>query len=538
MSSKATGSREFLVNTEKDTDKFFSVVTGLADGGWVVSWTSTGQDGSGDGVYQQRFNADGTKAGQETLVNSTTVNGQYDPRITMLEDGGWIVAWTSGEDESIDTDYGIGVYQQRYDVTGARVGEESHVNITLVGTQSASSVHMLNDGGWIVTWNSDWYNPFDGDIYQRRYSATGEAGEAEILVNTTTTTFRSGPVTTLLADGGWLVSWTYEEAGNDSFGIYQQRFDADGEKVEGEVKVDPVMAGSAFDPQVAALADGGWIVAWHSYLDNEDGNVFQQRFDQDGAAIGDAVEVSKGRDDDQTGAAVAALADGGWVVCWRDQSIGGGLYQQRYDADGNRIGNQTQIGSGWLESVSVAGLEDGSWIVTWHSGYKSDTYNIYQRHFAPDINGGDEADDLVGTDWDERISGLDGADTLSGGGGRDVLTGGKGQDVLVGDAGADTFIFLTGDTRKSRAGADTIVDFSVKQKDVIDLSAIDANTRGSKNSFEFIGTLAFHKEAGELRYEKKGGDTYVMGDTDGNAKADFMIHLDGVVEFVEGRFDL
>jgi hypothetical protein len=30
-------------------------VTGLADGGWVVTWTSFGQDGALGGIYQQRY---------------------------------------------------------------------------------------------------------------------------------------------------------------------------------------------------------------------------------------------------------------------------------------------------------------------------------------------------------------------------------------------------------------------------------------------------------------------------------------------------
>ena len=51
------------------------------------------------------------------------------------------------------------------------------------------------------------------------------------------------------------------------------------------------------------------------------------------------------------------------------------------------------------------------------------------------------------------------------------MVGGAGRDVLVGGDGADTFAFREGDTQKTRAGADTIEDFSDKQKDVIDLSA-------------------------------------------------------------------
>ena len=56
----ATG-MEFQVNTYTSLDQKFPSITGLNDGGFVVSWRSGGQDGSGLGVYAQVCNADGTK---------------------------------------------------------------------------------------------------------------------------------------------------------------------------------------------------------------------------------------------------------------------------------------------------------------------------------------------------------------------------------------------------------------------------------------------------------------------------------------------
>ena len=46
-------------------------MTALADGGFVVTWQSDGQDGSGYGIYGQRYMADGTAEGSEFLVNQT-----------------------------------------------------------------------------------------------------------------------------------------------------------------------------------------------------------------------------------------------------------------------------------------------------------------------------------------------------------------------------------------------------------------------------------------------------------------------------------
>ena len=50
-----------------------------ADGDFVVVWQSYGQDGSGYGVFAQRFNARGAPLGDEFQVNSYTTDRQYVP---------------------------------------------------------------------------------------------------------------------------------------------------------------------------------------------------------------------------------------------------------------------------------------------------------------------------------------------------------------------------------------------------------------------------------------------------------------------------
>ena len=51
-------------------------MTALNDGGFVVTWSSNGQDGSGYGIYGQRYAADGTAVGSEFLINQITAGFQ------------------------------------------------------------------------------------------------------------------------------------------------------------------------------------------------------------------------------------------------------------------------------------------------------------------------------------------------------------------------------------------------------------------------------------------------------------------------------
>jgi Ca2+-binding RTX toxin-like protein len=133
------------------------------------------------------------------------------------------------------------------------------------------------------------------------------------------------------------------------------------------------------------------------------------------------------------------------------------------------------------------------------------------------------------------IQGGNGKDTITGSASDDTIVGGNGQDLMTGGAGADTFAFAT-TAESSRTTPDTISDF-VHGTDRIDLSAIDGDgTAGSVNMFNWIGSAAFTGTAGELRFALSGGNTLIMGDTNGDGVADIQIVLSGSVTVASGDF--
>lgn len=165
------------------------------------------------------------------------------------------------------------------------------------------------------------------------------------------------------------------------------------------------------------------------------------------------------------------------------------------------------------------------------------------------IYGGNGTDTLVGElgdDWldgggsQDALNGGDGSDSLYGNSAQDTVTGGRGADKLYGGSEADYFVFVsTKDSTVAKSGRDTIFDFSSRQKDKIDLLAIDANTKKSGNqAFKFIGSQDFQKKAGELQWDKVKGGVYVYGDTNGDGKADFAIFLKGLSKISKGDFFL
>ena len=115
---------EFRVNTYTHEDQSNSSVTQLADGGFVVTWQSYNQDGDSWGIYGQRYDTHGNPVNSEFQVNTYTEERQESPSVTGLVDGGFVVTWESfGQDGSWSS-----VYGQRYDENGEPVGSEFRVN--------------------------------------------------------------------------------------------------------------------------------------------------------------------------------------------------------------------------------------------------------------------------------------------------------------------------------------------------------------------------------------------------------------------------
>ena len=497
---------ETRVNTTTTRSQEEPSVTGLTDGGWVVTWSSQVQDGSGYGIYQQRYAADGTKVGNETLVNTYTTNGQSLSNVAALADGGWLITWTSyGQDGSQN-----GIYQQRYAADGIAAGAETRVNTTTAGSQANSSVTMLADGGWVVTWAS---TDQDGDgwgIYQQRYAANGTALGAETLVNTGTALSQYYSAVTTLADGGWLVTWSSETL-NDDGNIYQQRYAANGAKVGGETLVNTFTVEGQETPSVTTLADGGWVVTWQSF--NQDGDeygIYQQRYAANGAKVGGETLVNTFTANDQDRPDLTAVTDGGWVVSWKSNGqdgSGAGIYQQRFTAESQPVGPTTPQGLS-LSGVLVKEGAGGSTPIGQAVTKAFDTSQGFTYTLVDDAGGrfaisGDRlvvkngvaldfeqarthqvgievrdalgathrkwftlsvtdvsAENLTGTVGHDVLKGGRYRDTFKGGSGNDKLWGGLGNDVLYGGTGKDTFVFDTKPNRKSNL--DRIVDFNVK----------------------------------------------------------------------------
>jgi Ca2+-binding RTX toxin-like protein len=185
-------------------------------------------------------------------------------------------------------------------------------------------------------------------------------------------------------------------------------------------------------------------------------------------------------------------------------------------------GNDTLFGS--PGSDLIFGLAGGDWIF---SGAGNDT--IFGGRANDILFAADGNDQLHGEARTDRLYGEEGNDTLWGGDGDDVVNGGIGADVLFGGAGADTFYFNRAVEMGLAPGTvDRIEDFEFGT-DRIALGAIDADTIHNGNNVFRLSMTTFHDGLpGSLRVVVVNGDTFVMGDLNGDRVSDFSIEILGI----------
>src|SRR5262249_27105715 len=138
-----------------------------ANGNHVVVWEDT-RSGNSD-IFARLYDATGAARGPEFRVNTTTAGDQTASRVAMDAAGNFVVVWTSAAQDGS----GTGVYAQRFDAAGAARGGEFRVNTSTAGNQANASVAMNATGSFVVAFSDD--NPTNGDVYAQRYHAAGGA---------------------------------------------------------------------------------------------------------------------------------------------------------------------------------------------------------------------------------------------------------------------------------------------------------------------------------------------------------------------------
>ena len=140
---------------------------------------------------------------------------------------------------------------------------------------------------------------------------------------------------------------------------------------------------------------------------------------------------------------------------------------------------------------------------------------------------GEEGNDLLrGNTGNDALWGGRGQDILSGAQGNDWLQGGQGSDWLIGGTGKDFFSYQANDV--SSLWQDKIIDFNGLEGDRLGITAVlDGEDPFANTGWDYIGSKPFSEAAAELRF----ANGHLLGDVDGDGKADLRIQLVGINTF-------
>lgn len=232
-------------------------------------------------------------------------------------------------------------------LTTAPIGDQFVVAETLAFAATPAAIAVNNDGSFSAAWES-FEEEAGGSgfgVFTQRYDANGSPISARRQVNTEAAREQSAPAIAVDAEGNELVVWQSKGQDGDGFGIYGQWYDSSGAEKGPEFRVNSATVGDQKSPAVAIDGAGNAIVAWQSFKqDGSEWGVYYTKLDgvDDTIPMGDVL-VNNATIGSQQNPAVAASTGGHFVIAWEAiDPIGGDdasldIYAKVYNSSGSEI---------------------------------------------------------------------------------------------------------------------------------------------------------------------------------------------------------
>ena len=383
-----TLTNETRVNTTTAGDQYdywWSVRTIAVqpDGGYVIVWIDAGgNDGQGNGVYGQLFDASGAKVGSEFLVNTTTAGDQYSPSVAVAPDGSFIVAW-EGPGSSID------VFAQRFSKTGIKVGPEFLLNTGVTGNQRYPEVQYYSDGTFLAAF----VDASGGQTVLQRFDANGRTIGQETRI-----TSASGAVVMdhlcVRSDNSVLITWTTNAE------VYGQIFDSNLNPIGTQKQLNTYTTGTQEYCNGSVDANGNFVVVWESNGQDGSGNgIYGRRYDKNFNPLGGEFAITTNKTNDQFEPQIAMEPGGRFIIAWSDNNNrdGGGsaggtsgtsIWFREFDVNGNAVGAETMVNqsiTGYQAYPVMDVNAAGRFVIAWEgNGTQAgqiDSYGIFARAY-------------------------------------------------------------------------------------------------------------------------------------------------------------
>ena len=588
---------QIVVSTSPSAGQSYSGVTVLESGNVVVTWTEAQPD-EPDKIKAQIFNSSGEKIGTELVVNTAAADGGL-ATVTALDSGGFVVTWRVDTPGSPNFAERGDINAQVFDENGSKIGDEFLVNVETQLGQSEPQVTSFGSGDFVVNWldySGTWQTSLSSRLFFSVDSLTDSGDDYDGTAGRDFVRGLGGSdhLNTLAGDdfidGGTGADSMAGGDGDDTYvvdNVGDVTTEQDGEghdTVETNLGTGSTLAqrqanqyqladyvenligttggqglrGNSLNNQIIAADGGNFINAsdgGSDYVQSGNGrDVIYYGASLDSSDInytGDEGDDSRGdllviQGDYSSGLTL----DYGSVVNVEKFRVQKGEFTGWGDTAGNLYSYDITTSENIIDSGRRLVIQGGSLQLGEHLRFDgaAETDGSFQMF------GGHDSDELIGGAQGDHLLGRTGDDTLTGNGGADRLRGGLGADTMDGGAGADTFVYAAqgGDEPYSVAALestglshDTIVGFNFAE-DKIDLpgsvTSLAKVNAGALSDASFDADLASAVDAslaanGAVLFTASSGgysgETFLVVDADGNgsyqANLDFVIYLQSPV---------
>jgi hypothetical protein len=189
---------------------------------------------------------------------------------------------------------------------------------------------------------------------------------SEFQVNLYTEDSQYLPSVAVAANGDFIITWyrrTPLVQGYWGWDIAARRFSSAGNALGTEFTVNTYTPGPQYNPAIAADADGDFVVVWVSE------EISARRFSSVGGELANEFVVNTYTLSDQFVPAVAANADGDFIIAWESTGHGdAGIFARRFSSAGTPYTDEFTVSlstSAANVSPAVAMDADGDAIVVW-----------------------------------------------------------------------------------------------------------------------------------------------------------------------------
>jgi hypothetical protein len=342
----------------------------------------------------------------EYAIIGSSPGDQVMPDVAVKTNGGFVVWQDNATDGS-----GWGVSARRLDSTLSGTLSTFRVNIQGTNDQENPRVALLKKGGAVFVWQGG--ATVNQHIYARLMSPTNTfLTTNDVLVSTFTNSFQINPAVAVLNNSNVVVVWSsYNQAGSNSlYDVYGQLLTSGGAMIGTNFLINQFTTYNQRTPAVAALTNGGFVVAWvseqqraaynYSGFDNTNGSnpvlvgspsvdIYARLYNSN--AVAQSVEFLVNTSSRPcANPAVAVAANGNYMVAWSEMDTvttdnSWDVYARKFSGTTGGttvLVNSTVYGDQFAPRI---GAIANDYLITWTSlGQDGSRRGVYGRYVHED----------------------------------------------------------------------------------------------------------------------------------------------------------